>query len=105
MYRTVEQHRRRWLLYADLGYGTIAWTAAFLVMLHVRYAVQLTIAAAFAAIWLATTLALNRALGPHRIRLFILLLLMGPLGAIALSRRTRGWQPLLAVRPNSRRNR
>lgn len=59
--RTVDQQRRRWLLYADLGYGTTAWPAALLALLNLRYAAQLTIAAVVAAIWLSVTVALNRA--------------------------------------------
>lgn len=104
MYRTVEEQRRRWLLYAALSYGACAWTAALLALLHLPYA-KLAIAAVFAAIWLSVTVSLNRPLGPHRIRLLLLLVLLGPLGVIPLSRRTRGWQPLLAVRPDSRRDR
>lgn len=105
MYRTVEEQRRRWLLYADLSYGALAWTAAPLALLRLQYTSQVATAAFLAAIWLAVTVALNRPLGPHRMRLLVLLLLLGPFGVIPLTRRTRGWQPLLAVRPDTRRNR
>ena len=105
MYRTVEEQRRRWLLYADLGYGAFALTAALLKLLGLPYIPQVATAAVLTAIWLLITVALNRALGPHRVRLFLFLLCLGPLGVIPLSRRTRGWQPLLAVRPHARRDR
>ena len=104
MYRTVEEQRRHLLLCLDLGYGTLAWSAALLVLLRVRPVSQLAIAAAFTAILLAVTIALNRPLGPHRPRLFVLLLVLGPLGVIELSRRTRGWRPILTVRPDARRD-
>ena len=105
MYRTVEEQRRHLLLYVDLGYGTLAWSTALFLLFRVRPVSQLAIAAALAAILLAVTVALNRPLGPHRWRLFVLLLILGPLGVIELSRRTRGWRPLLAVRPDARRDR